>query len=56
MAISPNIQDRHFDWKRGGFVPPIEPYHLRGKSPNQMKVTPKQKAPITSKKKMNFLP
>lgn len=50
MAIRPNIQDRHFDWKRGGFVAPIDPYHFRGKSPNQMKVTPKQKTPINLKK------
>jgi len=50
MYFRPNIQDRHFDWKRGGFVPPIDRHHFRGKSPNQMKVSPKKVTPINLKK------
>lgn len=48
MAIRPNIHDRHFDWKRGGFVPPIDPFHFRGRSPNLVKGKQNQ-APINLK-------
>ena len=49
MVFRPNIQDRHFDWKRGGFIPPIDPYHFRGISPNIFKTTKKTEVPINLK-------
>lgn len=50
MYFRANINDRHFDWKRGGFIPPIDPYHFRGKSPDKMKVSAKKEMPVNLKK------
>lgn len=54
MAIRPNIHDRHFDWKRGGFIPPIDPFYFRGRNPNLIKGKQK-KAPINLKKEDEIL-
>lgn len=54
MAFRPNIQDRHFDWKRSGFIPPIDPYHFRGKSPSEFKVA-KKEAPINLKRENELM-
>jgi len=57
MVFRPNIQDRHFDWKRGGFVPPIDPYHFRGKSPSTFKGNNKKvtTTPVNLKKEAELL-